>query len=211
MPINDISDIEKSDKVGYKFRMDQSTFTPPSSSLRRTLFVNRPVQFYIFSRIFLLVLLATFLILGDYYFFFGRHMASNLMDPNLFYLFLKNNSSLVAELVVFGVVTLAAALMVSHRIAGPLYRLQRSFRFLEKGDLSHHARIRKDDQMHELVKDYNATVLEVSKRVSNDRKRAEDLAKQLEKLAATANSPELKTNLKMLSESARQITKEFNL
>jgi hypothetical protein len=61
------------------------------------------------------------------------------------------------------------------------------------------------------VKDYNATVLEVSKRVSNDRKRAEDLAKQLEKLAATANSPELKTNLKMLSESARQITKEFNL
>lgn len=61
---------------------------------------------------------------------------------------------LLTNLVVIGVTALVGfvvLLLVSHKIAGPLWRFERSLEELEGGNLEHRFNLRSRDQMHELA------------------------------------------------------------
>ncbi len=66
---------------------------------------------------------------------------------------------LIQTVVVVVVLTSAAAiavtLFVSHRIAGPLYRLKKKLKELEEGDLSGDFRIRHLDQLQDVAESFN--------------------------------------------------------
>lgn len=57
-----------------------------------------------------------------------------------------------------GITTAVFTLIVSHKIAGPLYRFKQSFKELARGNFSNQVRLRKDDQLHEVATEFNQMI-----------------------------------------------------
>ena len=57
------------------------------------------------------------------------------------------NRSLAPKLIGLAVIIFVGGIFVSHRIAGPMYRFQKSAEAISKGDLSVNFYVRKDDEM----------------------------------------------------------------
>ncbi len=66
--------------------------------------------------------------------------------------------TVLLECIVGGLATVMLTLIISHRIAGPLYRLKIMFKGLAEGDLSTQMHLRSDDQLKDLAHAYNETV-----------------------------------------------------
>ena len=62
-------------------------------------------------------------------------------------------------------------LFVSHRTAGPLYRLGKAMEKVGKGDLSVKVKFRKDDELYEVAETFNQMVEGLKKRFGEERKR----------------------------------------
>lgn len=83
----------------------------------------------------------------------------------------------VAALEVVGfVVVYRFNLKSSHRIAGPVFVIERSLKSIEAGDLSFTMRLRQGDQFHEVKEQMNATVGELRQRLA----KAQQLARKLQ-------------------------------
>ncbi len=65
----------------------------------------------------------------------------------------------------------------SHRIAGPVYVIERSLKSIEAGDLSFTMRLRKNDQFHEVKDQMNLTLTKLKQHIGT----AQQLAGQLQK------------------------------
>lgn len=69
-------------------------------------------------------------------------------------------------------------LRASHRIAGPLFSLQRNLESVEAGDISFTMEVRKDDQFHEVSDQMNKTVSSLRERVDKIQHMAATLQQQ---------------------------------
>ncbi len=75
---------------------------------------------------------------------------------------------LYTNLITLGLVTIATVavtLFVSHRIAGPLYRLQKELSTIGNGDLTLHVSLRKRDQVAELAQSLNNAVMQLRDKI----------------------------------------------
>jgi len=59
---------------------------------------------------------------------------------------------------VVGLIMVIVALLVSHKIAGPVYRFEKDIERIAKGDLKNHVNIRKDDQFQEVAASLNTMI-----------------------------------------------------
>jgi methyl-accepting chemotaxis protein len=103
--------------------------------------------------------------------------------PNIFPLLLSLN--LIALL---GLLVLAywVALCVSHRMGGPLYRLQDALRFLGQGYLNQRVRLRENDQLQDFAQTLNQAVTGLQERVESLRTETQGLLRQAEQEQAEA-------------------------
>lgn len=81
-------------------------------------------------------------------------------------------SSLVA-IIAAGAVTIIVTLFISHRVAGPIYRLEHDIAEVAKGNLSIRINVRKNDELKDLVKFLNQmldsvrnTMVDINKEVA---------------------------------------------
>ncbi len=72
-------------------------------------------------------------------------------------------SLLIAFSIVFICLSFLVSLFISHRIAGPLYKLQKHFSELGKGNFDQELHFRKKDYFTELANDYNDMVFSLKK------------------------------------------------
>lgn len=82
-------------------------------------------------------------------------------------------SSLVA-IIIAGLITIIITLFISHRIAGPLYRLEKDIAEVNQGNLGVEIRVRKKDELQNLAKSLNQmlkiirnTVVEANKELAD--------------------------------------------
>lgn len=66
------------------------------------------------------------------------------------------------ELVIVSLATIVMTLFISHKIAGPLYRLKVMLGALGEGDFSSSMRLRKDDQLQQVAAAYNEAVEKIN-------------------------------------------------
>jgi len=83
--------------------------------------------------------------------------------------------------------TILVTLYVSHKIAGPLYRLGRSLESVGRGDLSLTIRLREHDQLTDFASTVNRTIEGLKERVSQIQKEVDELR---EKTRGDGWSPE---------------------
>ena len=85
-------------------------------------------------------------------------------------------------IVVVGIIVGIVTLLVSHKIAGPMFRFEKDIERIAAGDLKSHIRLRKGDQFQELVKTLNTMIDSLNCKVSEVQKQA---AEQAESQALT--------------------------
>ncbi len=94
------------------------------------------------------------------------------------------NRSLIPKIIILVAVIFLAGIFISHRIAGPMYRFEKSAEAIRNGDLSVNFNIRKTDEMHE-------TAVTLEEMVESLRK---DI-RQIKALAEKGRTEEIKTIL----------------
>jgi methyl-accepting chemotaxis protein len=131
---------------------------------RSTFLINRPFQlrfsFYTVSWLTALSFVYPVIIYNLFGFFF-HYVASDPMGPPVAGL-LKTRQEILWLLILFQVIFLAVTFLISvfmsHRIAGPLYKLGRFFEQTKAGNLQHELRFRKRDHFQDLAEQYNEMI-----------------------------------------------------
>lgn len=75
----------------------------------------------------------------------------------------------VISIAVVGIIAAIVMLLVSHKIAGPMYRFEKDIERIAGGDLKSHINLRKGDQFQETVKNLNLMIDSLNSRVSEIR------------------------------------------
>jgi methyl-accepting chemotaxis protein len=91
-------------------------------------------------------------------------------------------------------------ILLSHRIAGPLYRFEKILGQIERGDLTTRVNLRKTDQLIELKDALNMFIGSLDKRMSGIKKNLEEARRLIDKKEDPAAMDKLKKTLELVKE-----------
>jgi methyl-accepting chemotaxis protein len=97
-------------------------------------------------------------------FFFVPEASKKLGD-----IYVKTTELLILPLIVLSVVSCIAGILISHRIAGPVYRMKKVAEEIAKGNLCVNVKFRKSDELHGLADSMNGMIAGVRNLVKEDR------------------------------------------
>jgi len=176
---------------------------------RKTLFIQKKFQLKSIASI-LIIIAASGLLSGlIFYFLLASELSSEL---HVAHSQIKNTWDSLAPVIVFGniitiiVVGIAAAIVVlyqSHKIAGPLYRIQTICDDVAKGNYDTMTSLRKDDQLTSLAQSFESMLTALQEK---DTKRKEaitiviDLVKTLEEGSLSPEQLKTLTSIKQIVE-----------
>lgn len=129
------------------------------------------------------------------------------------------NTSITQWIIVFIFVIAILSIFVSHKIAGPVYRLEETTRIIASGDLTYKINLRHGDELQDLQEAFNTMSNSLREMVAKDREVIERLAETSNKLKLTIksgdkNPKELKAiadNLQLITEELQTITSGFKI
>ncbi|MBC7385062.1 MAG: hypothetical protein H7301_02730 [Cryobacterium sp.] len=137
---------------------------------RRVLFINRPFQIrfaiYVCSWLFVLSIIYPMLVSQLYEWFF-RYLAGDPNGPMIAALQKSRHDMLfwlTLMQVCFMLMTFLMSLFMSHRIAGPLYKLSKTLNQFRNGSLAR-VGFRKNDYFQEVAGDYNLMIDSVADQI----------------------------------------------
>lgn len=138
---------------------------------RRILLINKPFQIrfaiYVCSWLFVLSVIYPMLVSQLYEWFF-KYVSADPNGPMIAFI-QKSRQDMLFWLtlmqVCFMLMTFLMSLFMSHRIAGPIYKLSKFLNGLRNGSLEK-VGFRKNDHFQELAQDYNFMIESVSDQVS---------------------------------------------
>ena len=106
------------------------------------------------------------------------------------------------------VVVYRFSLVASHRIAGPVFVFERTLKQLSEGDLTQRVSLRSNDNFHESAEVFNATIEELSTRITRLQVLADTTLAELNSDSAGKSLEEISAVLKDLSEGLRYFRTE---
>ncbi len=115
------------------------------------------------------------------------------------------NGILMHWIVVFVLAIAILSIFVSHKIAGPVYRLEETSKLIASGDLTQQIQLRQGDELKDLQEAFNQMSESLRKMVAKDRE-------VIDKLVVTGNRLRDKIDKKSLnSESIEEITRDLHV
>jgi signal transduction histidine kinase len=138
--------------------MAENTQKPAVQFQRKTILIKKHLQYHYMALIFMSVLLA-FLVVGlDMLWTVSKVVTEHpMMQPLL--------DEMSAMIPVFGIkimlymgIVLIVSAVISHRMAGPIFKFEKSCAAVAEGDLTHRVYLRKGDQLTELQDQFNNMV-----------------------------------------------------
>ena len=167
---------------------------------RRIFLINKPFQFrfafYVCSWLFALSLsyLLIISVLFDYFF---RYLALDPLGPTLASLE-KTREDIFLLLVVMQLVligtTFLISIFMSHKIAGPLYKLKNYFRVVAQGDYTQKLFFRNRDHFQDLIEPYNLMMQSIQGVIEKKNDGIQSALASLERIALSS-SPETQKDL----------------
>ncbi|MBK8871528.1 MAG: methyl-accepting chemotaxis protein [Elusimicrobia bacterium] len=145
---------------------------------RRIVLIKRGMQMKFVLLVSVFVFIAVTAIGLDFYFHFGREV-QNFMDPSLYELFKSDSYIFLLKLALYMVGVVIFAVLASHKLAGPIYRFERSARAVGSGDLTHRVRLRVGDELEDFRDEFNGMIESLQRLVSQDAHVAMRVSKQL--------------------------------
>lgn len=161
---------------------------------RKTYFIKKSFQFRFILK-FCLIILAGLLVSTGIFFLFSSTMDTLTSTFQGSRLVVKETSFAVlpsviyTNLITLGLITVAAivvTLLVSHKLAGPLFRFEKDLKEVGKGNLAKRVGLRKQDQLKDFVGSLNEMIDNLHTKVLDIRS---EIA-QITQLASRKNVPE---------------------
>ncbi len=143
---------------------------PAQQFQRKTILIKKTLQYRYMGMIFASVLMG-FLIIGlEIVWTIHKVVTEHPMMMPLLEDMVSYTPIFLLKMVIYMVIVLIAALLVSHRMAGPIYKFEKSCAAVASGDLTHRVYLRKGDQLIDLQEQFNnmtGAVNEVVKELEN--------------------------------------------
>ncbi len=179
---------------------------------RQTILIKKSLQYRYMALIFFSVVVG-FMMIGleliwNFYRVFSQRPV--LIEP-LFSELAPMMPIIGLKVLIYLAIVLIVSGVISHRMAGPVFKVEKSLGILGEGDLSHRVFLRKGDQMTDLRDAVNGMAGQLSQLVQEQRQSALELKGELEKLADKTDDAELKTALSAAAEKAGGINSGFKL
>lgn len=148
--------------------------------IRRRLLVNNRLQLSLLASIWLIAAAGMILaVLLSAFWFMFLDEPGNLMSGagwNGWY------GRLALAVLGLLAVMIWGSVMLTHRMAGPLYRIMRRLETMASGDLDQSMRLRRKDEFQELAEQLNLTIHSLRQEREKSRRQALQLASELERL-----------------------------
>ncbi len=106
------------------------------------------------------------------------------------------NLKLIPRLLAVILVMAVASIFISHKIAGPAYRFNRSAVSIAEGDLTTKFNLRKDDEFKDVAESLEKMAGSLRKRIGDVLSSANEISRGLDKLQGTAEDKRLISELK---------------
>ncbi|MDP8253002.1 MAG: HAMP domain-containing protein [Candidatus Kaelpia aquatica] len=128
---------------------------------RRIYFIDRKFQVQFIIKFCLLVVLSSAITAGLLYLFASRTTTVSFENTEAV---VKSTADFIAPILIqtivvvmvfMGLFTIMLTLFISHKIAGPLYRLQKEFEIMADGDFRSDFKLRGDDQLQSIAESLN--------------------------------------------------------
>jgi len=182
--------------------------------IRRRYIIKKGLQFRYIGIVLGLVII-TSLLIGYTVFItgwtlLGQKLAAVYPQARLIYVFKATNLALIRNIILISPLIFILALLSSHRIAGPVYRIEKSLDEIAKGNLSLDIKLRRGDELQDLAEIIN-TMREIFKKtviISKDT--TQTIQKDLDSIKAVMSSQPIdQERLEVILTTLQQKVKEL--
>ncbi|OIO02099.1 hypothetical protein COY52_00945 [Candidatus Desantisbacteria bacterium CG_4_10_14_0_8_um_filter_48_22] len=144
----------------------------------------------------------------------------NIPERNIGFVLQAFQFSISWKLIILIVLAVLASILISHKIAGPLYRIERNLKeAVGSGDLTHVIILRKGDELEDLVRSINQMICGLKEIVKEDRELAKEItliAGELEadikrKEISLENAVDIEKKLGMVKEKLQVLTARYKI
>lgn len=160
---------------------------PANPFFRRRRFITKKgLQFRYIGLVFGLAVLASLVtgwtVFATGWYFFGEKLASVYPQGRLLYVFKATNMALIRNLLLISPLIFIMGLFFSHRIAGPVYRIEKTLSEIAKGNLSMRIKLRGGDELVDLADMINSLTENLAGVMAADKDVLIKIDKDLEEL-----------------------------
>lgn len=162
---------------------------------RRQFLIQRSLQFKYMLLVLFTITVVTGIIVATVYLthraliseqFAGISAAAALPE-----VFQKINLLLMFEIPIALFIAAWASIVVSHKVAGPVYRLEKVATKISRGDLTSYLRLRKNDELKDLSSAFNSVIENMQVLVAKDRHLISELSQVTETLYSDLKSKKI--------------------
>ncbi len=175
----------------------------PRKIKRRQYFIKAKFQIkyiaYILSFLYAGAIIAGYTVYWTIWSILGEKLANVYPQGRLLHIFHQANWTLFLRLLLITPVFVIIGTLLSHRIAGPVFRISRVIDELKQGEFGHVLRLRKHDELKGLAAKVDTLRVKMKE---NTRERNKLLSEMKEKVEKNGPTPELLENIKKLEELA---------
>lgn len=160
--------------------------TERRSFRRRQYIIKKGLQFRYIGVVFLLAILAA--IVGGYTVFitgwtaFGEKLSNVYPQGRLVAVFKATNLNLLRNLLFASPLIFVLGLLSSHKIAGPVYRIEKTLYEIARGNLTPRVKLRKGDELWDLADIINTMAENLNAAMVSDRALVLNIQKKLDEL-----------------------------
>ncbi|MCX5793111.1 MAG: hypothetical protein NTY45_12980 [Elusimicrobia bacterium] len=179
---------------------DNTQVKAPVQFQRKTILIKKHLQYRYMALIFASVLLA-FIVVGlDVLWTVSKVVNEHPMMQPMLEEITAMAPLFAIKICLYLLIVLVVSVVVSHRMAGPVFKFEKSCSVVAGGDLTHRVYLRKGDQLLDLQEQFNNMVTAVH-----------EAAKEYEKFRAEAAAGGMKDKADALGLKIREIMPEFKV
>ncbi|MCG2727003.1 MAG: methyl-accepting chemotaxis protein [Elusimicrobia bacterium] len=172
---------------------------------RKTILIKKHLQYRYMMLIFFSVLVA-FLIVGlDIMWTVSKFVSEYPMVHPLLDDIFSMAPLFMMKAMMYLVIVIIVSSVVSHRMAGPIFKFEKSAKIVAAGDLTHRIWLRKGDQLIDLKDSFNLMIESVHNSVKSDKIIIDGLRGELREEISKANDLQLKNKLERIESNLGKV------
>lgn len=193
---------------------------PNKPSFRRKKFlVKKALQFRYIGLIFGLLLLASivtgYTVFTTCWTLFGEKLASVYPQGRLLYVLRNINLTLIRNLLLISPLIFILGVFFSHKIAGPVYRIEKSVQEIIKGNLTLKIKLRKGDELGDLADAVNLLTESFRASIDLSSEASLKIQKELDVIknmisSQPQNTQQIQTSIKNLQAKINELNSSLN-
>ena len=155
----------------------------PEIIRRRVLLIKRSLQIEYVAFIFLTVLITVFLVSLDIYYILCKNCIDPLDGENLLRMIKGSLPIFSAHLCVYFALVILVSVFISHRYAGPIFRLEKVAEAIAQGDLTVKANLRASDGLFETAESMDQMIELLRQKLLREKHLSDRIAKTLTEIS----------------------------